>query len=178
MFKSIKKLATISVLSLGALFNVNAAVLVDGSSVTVETFLDGLASSNFTGTIQDGLDVDAFGYDLYLNEGTDSMEFYFQSEGTYCGWFCADEVVEFRFSNLTFDSPYAIYDFTGFSDASYEINSETSFSVFFTDTDTDTVTGEQFISGRFGPAMQVPATGSILLLGLALIALRAKRLVK
>lgn len=178
MHKTIKKLLVVSSFLVGALCSANASVLVTGSTVNVETYINGSADSTFSGVVGVGLDVDAFGYDIFLNEDVDQRTWYFQSDGSYCGWICLDDVVEFRFLNLDFGGAFSISDFTGFNDASYVINSDTSFSVFFTDTNTSTDVNEIFISGRFGDAVSqpVPVSGSVFLLGLALLGLAKRRL--
>jgi hypothetical protein len=169
--KNLKRISLPIVAVLMSPVAANALPLIDGDDLTVDVTEDGTTTRTYPGIIAGGPDADIGGYDLFLNESLDGLDWYLQSNGNYCGWSCDGMDVEFIVSGLDFEGPFEIMDFfSDFATGTFAVLSDTSFSFSWTNDGfgTSTSSGQQFIGGTFRAVTPVPEPGVLALLGLGL----------
>lgn len=166
-----------------------ALPLAPGDDFNLQFQDDGIALSNFNGTVGAGTDVSPYGGALQvdLNTGVGGDEFTVTSAGSYCGLICNGSAATMLFTGLDFGTDFIVSDFTDTTGlgAIFTVLSPTSFSITWTDpvgAATSFQPGVVAFSGRFieAPvvvtAVPLPASAPLALLGLtALIGVGRRR---
>ena len=153
-----------------------AATLPYGQPISVAVHVNTTITDNFVGTVGAGLDVDIYGFSLFLNEGAGDR-FYLRSKGYYCGWSCRGDDISIVVDGLEFGHAFRVEDVSSeFGTGMVTVLGPQSLSISWTNdgTDTQTYVGRHIFEGRFA-AQAVPLPGSAIFLLTFLVAIGATR---